>query len=96
MGRYCLVRNSDRTWLCVQHPEWNGGWKCELKEGGIDHRLMVIESMDWDTEDRRLSPIAVIIDNHVDLINGPQVGSLSSYCNHTMQGDSFTSQPTCV
>ena len=81
MGR-CLVRNSDHTWLCVQHPEWNGGWKCELKEGGIDHRLMVIESMDWDTEDRRLSPIAVIIDNHVDLINGPQVGSLSSYCNH--------------
>ena len=78
--------NSDHTWLCVQHPEWNGGWKCELKEGGIDHRLMVIESMDWDTEDRRLSPIAVIIDNHVDLINGPQVGSLSSYCNHTYAG----------
>ena len=60
-----------RDGTCIQHNEWNGGWKCE-KAGGLDHKLFVIESMDWDTEDRRLSPIAVKIDDHVDLINGPQ------------------------
>ena len=33
---------------------------------------MVIESMDVDTEVRRVSPIGVLIDGHIDLINGPQ------------------------
>ena len=53
---------------CVSHPDWNDAYKCT----NINHRLMVIESMDPDTEIRRLSPIAVIIDGYVDLINGPQ------------------------
>ena len=33
---------------------------------------MVIESMDDDTETRRLSPVAVLSGGYVDLLNGPQ------------------------
>jgi hypothetical protein len=39
----------------------------------MDHRILVIESMDKDTEIRRLSPVAVLSeDGYIDLINGPQ------------------------
>jgi hypothetical protein len=35
--------------------------------------MLIIESMDSDTETRRLSPVAVMSDNgFIDLINGPQ------------------------
>lgn len=34
--------------------------------------MLVIESLDADTETRRLSPVAVLGDKFVDLINGPQ------------------------
>jgi hypothetical protein len=35
--------------------------------------MLIIESMDPDTETRRLSPVAVMSDNgYIDLINGPQ------------------------
>ena len=34
--------------------------------------MMVVESMDDDTETRRLSPIALLAEGYVDLINGPQ------------------------
>ena len=37
------------------------------------YRLLVIESMDKDTEVRRLSPVAVLSENgYIDLVNGPQ------------------------
>ena len=52
---------------CVEVKAWNG-YRCT----GIDHRIMIIESMDKDTEIRRLSPIAVLVDGYVDLVNGPQ------------------------
>uniref|UniRef100_A0AAV2K2L6 G8 domain-containing protein n=1 Tax=Knipowitschia caucasica TaxID=637954 RepID=A0AAV2K2L6_KNICA len=39
---------------------------------GLDYRLLVIESLDPDSETRRLSPVAVLGDGYVDLINGPQ------------------------
>ena len=50
---------------------WNG-YKCN----NIDHYVLVIESMDTDTEVRRLSPIALHGGNirngeYTDLINGP-------------------------
>lgn len=32
--------------------------------------MMAIESLDSDTETRRLSPVAVVSDGYVDLING--------------------------
>ena len=38
-----------------------------------NYRMLIIESMDSDTETRRLSPVAVFSDNgYIDLINGPQ------------------------
>ncbi|XP_045897279.1 fibrocystin-L-like, partial [Micropterus dolomieu] len=39
---------------------------------GLNYRMLVIESLDSDTETRRLSPVAVLGDGFVDLINGPQ------------------------
>ena len=39
---------------------------------GLDYEVLVVESLDSDTETRRLSPIALFSDGYVDLINGPQ------------------------
>merc|ERR1719320_1050902 len=54
---------------------WNDDWvayKCR----GINHRLMIIESMDRDTKIRRLAPLAMLADpganGYIDLVNGPQ------------------------
>ena len=62
-----IVRNEQCTWV----EEWHA-YKCH----GLDHRLLIIESMDIDTLDRRLSPVAVLAnpgaDGYIDLINGPQ------------------------
>ncbi len=45
-------------------------WVCP---NNVDYRMLIIESMDSDTETRRLSPVAVMSDNgYIDLINGPQ------------------------
>lgn len=45
-------------------------WLCP---NTTDYRMLIIESMDADTETRRLSPVAVMSDNgYLDLINGPQ------------------------
>ncbi|XP_036949440.1 PKHD1 like 1, tandem duplicate 1 isoform X2 [Acanthopagrus latus] len=38
----------------------------------LNYRMLVIESLDADTETRRLSPVAVLGGGFVDLINGPQ------------------------
>ena len=57
-----------QTTNCSKQSVWNAVL-CQ----GIDHRVMVIESMDKDTEVRRVSPIALLSSNgYVDLINGPQ------------------------
>ena len=52
---------------------WNDDWvayKCR----GINHRLMIIESMDRDTKIRRLAPIAMLANpganGFIDLVNG--------------------------
>lgn len=37
-----------------------------------DYRMLIIESLDSDTETRRLSPVAVMSQGYIDLINGPQ------------------------
>lgn len=34
--------------------------------------MMVIESLDADTETRRLSPVGILQNGYIDLINGPQ------------------------
>ncbi|XP_066271168.1 fibrocystin-L-like [Branchiostoma lanceolatum] len=38
----------------------------------IDYGMLVMESMDADTETRRLSPVAMLSNGYIDLINGPQ------------------------
>ncbi|XP_044191170.1 PKHD1 like 1, tandem duplicate 1 [Thunnus albacares] len=52
---------------CTYMSTWQG-YKCF----GLNYRMLVIESLDSDTETRRLSPVAVLGDGFVDLINGPQ------------------------
>ena len=46
-------------------PAWQS-YKCF----GLNYRLLAIESMDADTETRRLSPVAILGGGFVDLING--------------------------
>jgi hypothetical protein len=60
-----LVRNES---TCSYKSDWEA-YECH----GLVHKMMIIESMDDDTETRRLSPVAVFSDNnlYVDLINGP-------------------------
>ena len=41
-------------------------YKCS----GLNYEMLVIESLDADTETRRLSPVAVLGDGYVDLLNG--------------------------
>jgi hypothetical protein len=48
-------------------------WQMYLCTNTIDYRMLIIESMDSDTETRRLSPVAIMSDNgYIDLINGPE------------------------
>jgi len=54
---------------------WNSDWRA-YKCQDINHRIMVIESMDRDSKIRRLAPIAMLAnpgsDGYIDLVNGPQ------------------------
>lgn len=43
-------------------------WECH----GYDYEMLMLESMDQDTETRRVSPVAVLGDGFVDLVIGPQ------------------------
>ncbi|KAM4540003.1 PKHD1 like 1, tandem duplicate 1 [Odontesthes bonariensis] len=52
---------------CTYVSSWQS-YKCF----GLNYRMVAIESLDSDTETRRLSPVAVLGDGYVDLINGPQ------------------------
>ena len=59
-----IVRDQN---LCQYQPSWQA-YQCT----GLQYKILVIESLDNDTETRRLSPIAVLSDNgYLDLINGP-------------------------
>jgi hypothetical protein len=61
-----IVRNVTGRGSCVFKQDWNA-YKCS----GLDHLMLVMESLDPDTELRRLSPIALGASGHVNLINGP-------------------------
>ncbi|KAK9957826.1 hypothetical protein ABG768_012036 [Culter alburnus] len=52
---------------CTYMNTWQS-YKCF----GLNYRMLVIESLDADTETRRLSPVAILGDKYVDLVNGPQ------------------------
>jgi hypothetical protein len=62
-----IIRNENCTW----RDDWVA-YSCH----GLNHRIMIIESLDRDTQIRRLSPIAVLADagpaGYIDLVNGPQ------------------------
>ncbi|KAE8599477.1 hypothetical protein XENTR_v10017204 [Xenopus tropicalis] len=58
-----IIRDSS----CVYMSAWEA-YKCF----GLNYEMLVIESLDSDTETRRLSPVAVLGGGYVDLINGPQ------------------------
>ena len=66
-----------RTDQCTWVPQWTA-FKCY----GINHKLMIIESMDRDTRIRRLGPVAVLANpgpnGYIDLVNGPQDHSCCS------------------
>ncbi|KAK3107766.1 hypothetical protein FSP39_021797 [Pinctada imbricata] len=50
---------------------YNSAWQA-YQVHGLEYKMMTLESLDSDTETRRLSPIAVLSDGYLDLINGPQ------------------------
>ncbi|KAK7898488.1 hypothetical protein WMY93_019341 [Mugilogobius chulae] len=52
---------------CTYMDSWQS-YSCT----GLNYRMLAIESLDADTETRRLSPVALLGDGYVDLINGPQ------------------------
>lgn len=51
---------------CTFNEVWNM-YECE----GIDHLMLVLESLDADTEVRRLSPIGLGANGFINLLNGP-------------------------
>ena len=53
---------------CTFMADWQA-WNCN----GMNMKMLMIESMDSDTETRRLSPVAIFSNDYeyVDLINGP-------------------------
>ena len=62
-------RGISRSSLCVLIRSW-GMYRCN---NTTNYRMLIIESMDADTETRRLSPVAIMSDSgYIDLINGPQ------------------------
>jgi len=70
-----LYRGNDGD--CVWDDEWRL-YRCT----NINHRLMIIESMDRDSKIRRLGPIAMLANRgpsgYIDLVNGPQDHSCCS------------------
>ncbi|XP_033757813.1 fibrocystin-L-like [Pecten maximus] len=58
-----IIRSSD----CVLNSVWQA-YECH----GLEYKMLIIESMDSDTETRRVSPVAILGDGYLDLINGPQ------------------------
>lgn len=63
---------------CTFMNSWQS-YKCF----GLNYRMMVIESLDADTETRRLSPVAVLGDGYVDLLNGATYSHVS--LNHSFE-----------
>ena len=62
-------RGISRSNSCSIEQPW-GMYRCN---NTTNYRMLIIESMDADTERRRLSPVAIISDSGcIDLINGPQ------------------------
>nr|XP_026695327.1 fibrocystin-L-like [Ciona intestinalis] len=61
-----IIRNS----ACTYKSIWQA-YDCH-GDGVLDYQMLVIESLDDDTETRRLSPVALNGGRTIDLNNGPQ------------------------
>ena len=61
-----IIRGTRDQTTCSWQSSWNA-YKCH----SLDHLMLVIESLDPDTETRRLSPVALMADGYVNLLNGP-------------------------
>ena len=59
-----IIRNANCT--------YRSAWQAYECGADLNYEMLIIESMDSDTETRRLSPVAILGDGYVDLINGPQ------------------------
>ncbi|XP_043545299.1 PKHD1 like 1, tandem duplicate 1 [Chiloscyllium plagiosum] len=64
-----IIRDS----TCTYMPDWQS-YKCF----GLNYEILVIESLDPDSETRRLSPVALLTEGYIDLINGPENHACSS------------------
>ncbi|KAK3532561.1 hypothetical protein QTP86_024146, partial [Hemibagrus guttatus] len=67
VGNIAPYKGVIRDSTCTFMSAWQA-YKCF----GMNYRMLVIESLDSDTETRRLSPVAVLGGGYVDLLNGPQ------------------------
>lgn len=68
LSERCIHSANTDTTTCVTQEYWQAH-KCT----GYHHGILVIESLDKDTETRRLSPVALLADGYVDLNNGIEV-----------------------
>ncbi|XP_021347967.1 fibrocystin-L-like [Mizuhopecten yessoensis] len=57
-----IIRNNN----CQYRSAWHA-YECH----DLTYKMLIIESMDSDTETRRVSPVAILGDGYLDLINGP-------------------------
>nr|XP_026692211.1 fibrocystin-L-like isoform X4 [Ciona intestinalis] len=62
-----ILRKNTTTTNCVKRTSWRAH-ECH----GYRHELLIIESLDVDSETRRLSPVALLTEGYIDLLNGPQ------------------------
>ena len=65
-----IVRNDKSSCNCK--CSWKANWNGYHCTADLEYRMLIIESLDKDTETRRLSPVAIASEGYVDLINGPQ------------------------
>ena len=62
-----IVRGTKTNSKCIFNSDWNA-YHCT----DLNYKMLIIESLDEDTETRRLSPLGIASDGYIDLINGPQ------------------------
>lgn len=67
MAVCCLLHCSANT--TTEHCITQNAWRAH-KCTGYHHGILVIESMDADSDTRRLSPVALLADSYIDLNNG--------------------------
>lgn len=63
----CCITGIIRDDSCSSKSSWQA-YDCP----NLKHYTLTIENMDSDTEKRRLSPVALLGNGYLDLINGPQ------------------------